>query len=100
MHLTFVQTSPACPEQYDAVDEAGQQVGYLRLRHGRFRVDYPHNGGPTIYEAQPQGDGLFEDEERGFYLEQAYQAIASQLARAGDREHAWDIVDFEDTAPW
>jgi hypothetical protein len=51
MHLTFVQTCPACPEQYDAVDETGQQVGYLRLRHGRFRVDYPHNGGTTIYEA-------------------------------------------------
>lgn len=100
MKLTFVQTCPACPEQYDAIDETGQQVGYLRLRHGRFRVDYPTNGGTTIYEAQPHGDGLFEDEERTFYLQQAYQAIASQLSRAGEQEHTWDIVDFDDTVPW
>jgi hypothetical protein len=26
MNLTFVQTSPACPEQYDAADETGQQA--------------------------------------------------------------------------
>ena len=98
--LTFVQTSPACPEQDDALDETGQQVGYLRLRRGRFRVDYPTHGGTTIYEARPQGDGLFEAEERAFYLEQAYQAIASHLARTREQEHGWDIVDFEDPAPW
>ena len=98
MHLTFVQTSPACPEQYDALDETGQQVGYLRLRHSRFRVDAPTVGGTTIYEAQPQGDGLFEDDERAFYLEQAHQAIAAWLSRAGETEQAWEIMDFEDDA--
>lgn len=35
------QTCAACPEQYDAYLN-GELVGYLRLRHGHFRVrTYP-----------------------------------------------------------
>ena len=37
--IELVKTCGACPEQYDAYFE-GYQVGYLRLRHGTFRVDY------------------------------------------------------------
>jgi len=60
-------TCGACPEQYDAF--LGEiQVGYLRLRHGAFRVDYPECGGETIYEASPRGDGEFHDDERDYYL--------------------------------
>jgi hypothetical protein len=97
MRIKFVQTSPACPEQYDAFDEEDNQVGYLRLRHGRFRVDFPHHNGETIYEARPSGDGIFDDEEKNFFLQQAYNAIARRLSRTDDKDHSWYIVeDWDD----
>ena len=97
MRIKFVQTSPACPEQYDAFDEAGNQVGYLRLRHGRFRVDFPEHGGDTIYEARPSGDGIFDDEEKVFFLQQAYNAIVRKLSKIDDEKHSWYVVeDWDD----
>ena len=76
--ITLVQTCFACPEQYDAfIGE--MQVGYLRLRHGEFRVDCPDCGGVTVYEAQPDGDGEFADDERERYLGEAKAAIARWL---------------------
>jgi hypothetical protein len=95
MKIKFVKTCDACPEQYEAFDEKGKQVGYLRLRHGHFRVDYPQHAGETIYEANPQGDGIFDDEERDFFLQQAYNAIVSKLSRTKDDEQSWYIVDDE-----
>lgn len=72
--VRLVLTCEECPEQYDAF--IGQdQVGYLRLRHGQFRVDYPDCGGETIYTAEPIGDGIFEDHERDRYLRFAVDAI-------------------------
>jgi len=68
------QTCSACPEQYDVFKD-GSQVGYLRLRHGEFRADYGICGGETVYEAEPAGDGVFEDDERGFYLAEAVKAL-------------------------
>lgn len=62
--LRLVCTSPACPEQYDVLDAEGKQVGYLRLRHGRFRADYPDCGGETVYVSNTKGDGVFIKEER------------------------------------
>jgi hypothetical protein len=100
MKIKFLQTSPGCPEQYEAFDEEGNQVGYLRLRHGRFRVDYPQHSEETIYEAKPKGDGVFGDEERDFFLQQAFNAIVSKLSRADDEEQSWYVVEEEeDTYP-
>lgn len=82
-------TCGACPEQYDAFLD-GQQVGYLRLRHGHFTVEYPDCGGETIYEASPSGDGSFEDAERDHYLRFAVDAITRRLAG-----HAPDARDVE-----
>jgi hypothetical protein len=73
-------TCLACPEQYDAYLD-GEQVGYLRLRHGEFRVDFPDVGGETIYEAQPGGDGCFLEDEREFYLDEARKAIKRRLSQ-------------------
>jgi hypothetical protein len=73
--LKLVLTCFACPEQYDAFDGRGKLVGYLRLRHGRFTVDVPHCGGETIYSAAPNGDGMFDDDERMYYLLEAVTAI-------------------------
>lgn len=78
--IKLVLTCSACPEQYDALLE-GRQVGYLRLRHGWFRVDYPDVGGETIYEAHPEGGGAFSDSERKYYLDAAIVAIERRLAR-------------------
>lgn len=76
--IKLVLTCGACPEQYDAFLN-GIQVGYLRLRHGFFRVDFPNCGGETIYEASPRGDGVFESDERDYYLRFAVDAIHKRL---------------------
>jgi hypothetical protein len=67
--LEFRQTSFACPEQYEVFKEE-TQVGYVRLRHGMLRVDYPDCGDETIFSHQPpEADGGFvDDEQRMFYL--------------------------------
>lgn len=70
----LVCTSIACPEQYDVFD-GDTQVGYLRLRHGFFRADYPDHGGVTVYESSTRGDGLFEDDERETELRNAVAAL-------------------------
>lgn len=67
-------TSMACPEQYDVFDVDGTQVGYLRLRHGYFRADYPNHGGETVYEADTNGDGIFDEDER---MPQLVAAVAA-----------------------
>ena len=72
--IELVQTCTACPEQYDAKLN-GEQVGYLRLRHGGFTVECPDCGGDLVYEASPLGDGSFQDDERGAYLSSAVAAI-------------------------
>ena len=74
-------TCGACPEQYDAFLD-GRRVGYLRLRHGAFRVDCPECGGETVYTAAPVGDGEFEPEERDRFLEAAKTAICGWLGVA------------------
>ena len=77
--ITLKLSCSACPEQYDAFDEEGKQVGYLRLRHGFFRVDFPDCGGETIYEVSPRGDGCFDDDERDRYLRFAVDAIERRI---------------------
>lgn len=72
--LELVQTCGACPEQYDVFLD-GETIGYLRLRHGYFRADYPCCGGETVYEAYPMGDGIFEEDEREHYLNEAKIAL-------------------------
>ena len=77
--IELVMTCAACPEQYDAFYK-GKQVGYLRLRHGEFRVDFPTCGDETIfYSEEMQGDGMFEDDEREHFLTEAKKAIVEKL---------------------
>ena len=72
----------ACPEQYDAYFK-GDQVGYLRLRHRVFRVDYGFCGGDTIFTEYPEGDGCFEEDEREYYLDLACKAIMDEMVKRG-----------------
>lgn len=77
--LKLVCTCGACPEQYDVFDAQGKQVGYLRLRHGHFRADYPDCGGETVYESDTKGDGVFDDEERMVEIKKAIAAIKAKM---------------------
>ena len=70
----LIMTCGACPEQYDVMKD-GEVVGYLRLRHGYFYASCPDVRGKTVYEAEPRGDGIFEDDERQHYLTEAVAAI-------------------------
>ncbi len=72
------QTCAACPEQYDAYLN-GELVGYLRLRHGHFRVHVPDSEGGVVYAAEPVGDGFFMPFEREAFLSAAREAIAASL---------------------
>ncbi|ENW41096.1 MULTISPECIES: hypothetical protein [Acinetobacter] len=77
--IELVKTCDESPEQYIAVFQ-GQQIGYLRLRHGEFRVDYPDCGDETIYYSQEMlGDGKFEDSEREHFLLKAKEAIVKKF---------------------
>lgn len=79
--IQLVQTCPECPEQYNAYIFRDQQVGYLRMRHGRFTVQYPNALGRKIYTARPTGDGCFTDAERQFYLAAAKRHLIRSVAR-------------------
>lgn len=75
--MTLQETCFACPEQYDAFDAAGNYVGYLRLRHGRFTAEAHLEGQArtVVYEARTNGDGRFDDDERDRHLTLAVEAI-------------------------
>jgi hypothetical protein len=87
MGLKLMLTSGACPEQYDVFLD-GAQVGYIRLRHGRFRADCPDVGGETVYVTDTKGDGRFYDEEeRRFQLGEACKAIKRWLDQQKGSSH-------------
>ena len=68
-------TCGACPEAYDVfIDD--EYVGYMRLRHGHFRAEYMfEEDSETVFTASPEGDGVFESEERQGFLEKAAKAL-------------------------
>lgn len=76
---TLKQTCGACPEQYDMLDEDGETVGYFRLRHGRFTVEYPDVGGKLVLRANTIGDGLFDGSERMYWLTAGYREIIKEI---------------------
>lgn len=83
----LICTCGACPEQYDVYDEVTKkQVGYLRLRHGYFRADLDDCGGETVYEAETNGDGIFDEDERMPQLHAAIAAIDLALVERARSE--------------
>lgn len=76
--LKIKMTCSSHPEQYD-VFRNNLQVAYFRLRHGEFRVDFPECGGDTIFEAEPSGDGFFDNDERFFYMAKAMRVLLEKL---------------------
>lgn len=78
--LDFIETSSCWPEQYDVKDLDGNQVGYVRLRHGVLYCKFPCAGGEIIYDCGFGNDyqGCFEnDEQRHIHLE----IIANKLKK-------------------
>src|SRR5690348_15279525 len=80
-HGLGIKGGGACPEQYDIFRD-GKQVAYYRLRHGEFRIDMPDCGDETIYDAEPDGDGIFESYERLTFLAKAMRQVLSKLNEA------------------
>lgn len=78
--ITLTRTCFACPEQYDAF-YGPNRIGYLRLRHGNFTVECPWVSGELVYEASPKGDGMFDVDEREYYLSIAKQKIMEWYRR-------------------
>lgn len=67
------------PEQYDVFKD-GQQVAYVRYRHGRFSVEVPDCSDDFVFEADLMDDdaGILLEEERQRYLEKAVLAIENR----------------------
>lgn len=81
VNIDFELTCGACPEQYDVYIE-GVQHGYVRLRWGGLRCDYPDVGGETIYQYSfDEGfQGCFDDDEqRDFHLELIAKSIYNRF---------------------
>lgn len=69
--LKLVKTCDACPEQYDGYID-GERVAYLRLRHGNFDAEYRNR---RVFTGCPEGDGIFDPDERTSWLQKASLAI-------------------------
>jgi hypothetical protein len=90
MKLKLVLTCGACPEQYDVFDPDNTRIGYLRLRHGHFSAEYLGDThvaddegwlGEIVYEARPKGDGIFDSEERDYYLRWAVYKLLERIKK-------------------
>lgn len=87
--LFFKCTCFSCPEQYDVFTAAGEQVGYVRLRHGSLYAEYPDVGGECVYDTEAfAGDGSFlDDKERIFHLTKIADALmAKEMEKWCERE--------------
>lgn len=87
--IEIIKTCGACPEQYDVfVKENNEKIkiGYLRLRWGRFTVEYPSAGGECIYEKtfhDPYKGHFDNEEERQHYLDIAIRFLIIKYIREG-----------------
>lgn len=75
-----VLTCFACPEQYD-IFKGSENVGYFRVRHGRFAAYRSINHDGPFYETRTQGDGMFSDSEREKQLHHALDLLEGILAK-------------------
>lgn len=85
--IKLKQTCSACPEQYDVYID-GEMLGYMRLRHGYFYAEYKDE---KVYEAEPNGDGIFDGDERLMYLNAACMTILT----AHNKVDGEDLFEIE-----
>lgn len=82
MKVLFERTCTACPEQYDVYNEAGEGIGYVRLRWGKLYAEYPCIDGEVIYEQnyEDKYKGSFgSEEERKNTLQQIGEAYVRKI---------------------
>jgi hypothetical protein len=79
--LKFVLTCRMCPEQYDVFDKNNVKIGYVHLRHGHLRCDYPDVGEKTIYSHDMGDDAVaFKDNnEQYLYLNKIAKRIKREI---------------------
>ncbi len=85
--IRLVQTCGACPEQYDVyIDD--ELLGYMRLRHGTFRAEYK---GEVVFRCNPNGDGIFQENERTKWLNAACSAILAAHVASETEEPIYEL---------
>ena len=86
MNFTWIQTCPACPEQYDIYAEKGPAIAYFRLRFGELEVNPYLNGkvdrSTTIYRRVFSDDwkGSLQADELNRLKQEIEQAITLYLS--------------------
>lgn len=80
----FLMTCAACPEQYDVILNK-KQVGYIRLRHGALFAECFDCMQDVVFFGNPKGDGIFEEDEREYWLNQCLIAIDNYVEKNIDR---------------
>jgi len=86
--ITLKLTCESCPEQYDAFNDKNELVGYLRVRHGYFTVNYPNVSGKQVFSSEIDGDGNFSNErEREVYLKIAVIFINYCISKTFDNDY-------------
>lgn len=80
--FTVKLTCASCPEQWEFFID-GEQVGYLRCRHSRWRLDYPKCMAETlISEPWHPERGEYEsnfDEERPAIFDRVFRALTARI---------------------
>lgn len=99
-NLKFIETSFACPEQYDVMDYNGRRVGYVRLRYGSLSADYytPDGDCTTVY-LKRIGDGwtgCFENDKQRTYHLTKIAEILGGLYNNPTISRLDDIIGFID----
>jgi len=70
----FILICPGFPESYEIFKD-NKNIGYLRLRWGKFKIIIPDYRGIIIDELYPKGHGEFHDNERRYYLKESLKKI-------------------------
>ena len=81
--LGFVKTCDEYPEQYDVYDYRNRIVGYVKLRWGHLKCEYPDVGGKVIYSTSIGDElvGAFENEkQRELHLNIIADTINNHIA--------------------
>jgi hypothetical protein len=77
-------TCADCPEQWDIfMGQEDRQVGYLRVRHSRWRLEHPDVGGKILIDEPWHPErGPYEanfEEERPAVFQRVFRALAAEL---------------------
>lgn len=88
--IEIIKTCDACPEEYHVFikeNNEKKKIGYLRLRWGRFTVEYPSASGECIYEKSFNNiyKGCFDsEEERQHYMDIAIRFLIIKYIRGDE----------------